>query len=186
MPVHFYSALDTLSEKLADCSFPIALVRMDMLVIFLNQAFKDLLKIERGKRLPKEMVELIKKETAKYNPPYEAEHGGIELPFYVTSQGEFRLGITLLEGRGLEEDKRWLIRLKPAVEPYSKMNLVMQKAGLTGREMETCVLVKDGMTNLEIADRLFISLETVKSHLQNIFQKIEVPSRTKLIAVLNQ
>ena len=51
------------------------------------------------------------------------------------------------------------------------------KAGLTSREMEILALVSVGANNEEIADKLFISPHTVKTHLYHIFKKISVPSR---------
>jgi DNA-binding NarL/FixJ family response regulator len=55
--------------------------------------------------------------------------------------------------------------------------IVESKAGLTSREMEILALVSVGANNEEIADKLFISPHTVKTHLYHIFKKISVPSR---------
>jgi LuxR family maltose regulon positive regulatory protein len=52
---------------------------------------------------------------------------------------------------------------------------------LTGREKEITQLVADGLTNREIAERLFISSNTVKTQLKNIFEKLGVRSRSLLI-----
>jgi LuxR family transcriptional regulator of csgAB operon len=48
---------------------------------------------------------------------------------------------------------------------------------LTLRELEILSTVTSGATNLQIAERLFISRHTVKTHLYNIFKKINVPNR---------
>jgi DNA-binding CsgD family transcriptional regulator len=45
-------------------------------------------------------------------------------------------------------------------------------------------LVCDGRSNQEIADEAGLSLETVKKHLHSIFQKLEVPSRSRLITLM--
>jgi DNA-binding NarL/FixJ family response regulator len=50
--------------------------------------------------------------------------------------------------------------------------------GLTGRELEVLRLVAAGKTNREIASQLVISDRTVARHLQNIFAKLRVSSRT--------
>jgi DNA-binding NarL/FixJ family response regulator len=50
-------------------------------------------------------------------------------------------------------------------------------AGLTEREAEVLRLVAAGLTNNEIAARLFLSAKTVSRHLSNIFTKIGVTSR---------
>lgn len=54
--------------------------------------------------------------------------------------------------------------------------------GLTARESEVAALLGQGLSNREIADALFISEHTVKSHLKAIFQKAGVVSRAQAIA----
>ncbi|KJS72745.1 MAG: chemotaxis protein CheY [Desulfotomaculum sp. BICA1-6] len=57
--------------------------------------------------------------------------------------------------------------------------------GLTDREVEVLRLVANGDSNRIIANKLFISEKTVKNHLTNIFQKLDVTDRTQaaLIAI---
>lgn len=50
---------------------------------------------------------------------------------------------------------------------------------LTKREKEVLKLMSEGMTNQDIADTLFISLKTVKSHVSNILSKLNVEDRTQ-------
>jgi two-component system, NarL family, response regulator LiaR len=52
---------------------------------------------------------------------------------------------------------------------------------LSKRELEILSLLAQGHSNQEIATNLFISLSTVKTHLQNIFEKLEVKRRTQAI-----
>jgi DNA-binding NarL/FixJ family response regulator len=49
---------------------------------------------------------------------------------------------------------------------------------LSGREIEVLRLVATGLTNAQIAERLFLSPKTVSSHLVSIFGKLSVTSRT--------
>jgi DNA-binding CsgD family transcriptional regulator len=53
---------------------------------------------------------------------------------------------------------------------------------LTQREREILQLVRDGLTNGEIAARLVISAGTVRSHLEHIFEKLNVHTRTAAVA----
>ncbi|MEO8084155.1 MAG: LuxR C-terminal-related transcriptional regulator [Ardenticatenales bacterium] len=53
---------------------------------------------------------------------------------------------------------------------------------LSARELEVLAAVADGATNQEIADRLVIALSTVKTHINNIFGKLGVRSRTQAVA----
>jgi len=57
-------------------------------------------------------------------------------------------------------------------------------ARLTKREQDLARLVCDGCDNQEIADEIGLSLATVKKHLHFIFCKLEVPSRSRLIALI--
>ncbi len=52
---------------------------------------------------------------------------------------------------------------------------------LTIRENEIMALVAEGLRNQEIADTLFVSTETVKKHLYNVFRKMQVSNRTQLV-----
>ena len=53
---------------------------------------------------------------------------------------------------------------------------------LTAREEETLVLLTKGYSNKEIADYLHLSIETVRSHLKNIYTKMHVRSRAEAVA----
>lgn len=50
---------------------------------------------------------------------------------------------------------------------------------LTNREKEVLMLIAQGKSNQEIADELFITLKTVKTHVSNILSKLEVEDRTQ-------
>jgi DNA-binding NarL/FixJ family response regulator len=54
---------------------------------------------------------------------------------------------------------------------------------LTARELEVLQLVADGMRNKEIAARLSIGGDTVKMHMRNVMQKLEVHDRTHAVMV---
>jgi LuxR family maltose regulon positive regulatory protein len=53
---------------------------------------------------------------------------------------------------------------------------------LSERELEVLQLIAEGLTNPEIASRLFLALNTVKAHTRNIYGKLNVHSRTGAVA----
>jgi DNA-binding CsgD family transcriptional regulator len=55
------------------------------------------------------------------------------------------------------------------------------RLGLSGREQEVLQLMAEGLSNQEIADRLFLSLNTIKTHCSRIFEKLDVRRRTQAI-----
>ncbi len=57
---------------------------------------------------------------------------------------------------------------------------------MTQREIDVLAKIAEGKTNQSIADELFLSLHTIKSHLKNIFIKLEVASRAEAIVLLNK
>ncbi|MBA3377583.1 MAG: response regulator transcription factor, partial [Chloroflexia bacterium] len=53
---------------------------------------------------------------------------------------------------------------------------------LSAREVDVLTLMADGLSNAEIADRLFLSLRTVTSHVTKILGKLDLTSRTAAVA----
>lgn len=53
--------------------------------------------------------------------------------------------------------------------------------GLTQREAELALLILNGLNNQEIADKLFISVSTVKTHINNIFRKCNTSARSDFV-----
>jgi len=52
---------------------------------------------------------------------------------------------------------------------------------LTNRELEVLTLLAQGLSNKEIASKVFLSSETIKKHIYNIYQKLDVHSRISAI-----
>ena len=66
-----------------------------------------------------------------------------------------------------------------------KIEDLEEKYHITKREKEVINLICMGKTNKEIADQLFISVDTVKDHNYKIFQKTGVNNRTQLVKLVN-
>ncbi|AUH69642.1 MULTISPECIES: response regulator [Gordonia] len=76
--------------------------------------------------------------------------------------------------------------LGPAVAARLLTRVTDSRPALTARELEIVEHLDLGLSNREIAKRLFISEATVKSHLVHIFDKLGVSSRSKVVAVARQ
>ena len=63
------------------------------------------------------------------------------------------------------------------------MNPVQTHQEMTGRELEILVLMVEGLSNNEIAERLIVSQSTVKFHVSNILSKLGVTGRTEAVAL---
>jgi DNA-binding NarL/FixJ family response regulator len=57
----------------------------------------------------------------------------------------------------------------------------IRQSGISKREYEVLELMAKGLSNQEIADKLFVSLNTVKTHTSNLFIKLDVKRRTQAI-----
>ena len=53
--------------------------------------------------------------------------------------------------------------------------------GISKREYEVLLLLGQGLSNQQIADKLFVSMNTVKTHTSRLFEKLEVKNRTQAI-----
>jgi DNA-binding CsgD family transcriptional regulator len=58
--------------------------------------------------------------------------------------------------------------------------------GLTASELRVAMAVGDGLSNRESAERLYVSVKTVDYHLQNIYRKLDVHSRSQLAALVTR
>jgi NarL family two-component system response regulator LiaR len=65
-------------------------------------------------------------------------------------------------------------------EPFNKEEFI-KKTGISDRELEVLELIVKGSSNQEIADQLFLSVSTVKTHITSIFLKLEVSRRTQAV-----
>jgi len=92
------------------------------------------------------------------------------------------LGIWLgikLTGR----QERVVIRevLVPTSEPFVPNDGKREDLGITPREMEILELIAQGMSNREIAEKLFVSENTVKTHSSRVFDKLGAKRRTQAV-----
>lgn len=66
-------------------------------------------------------------------------------------------------------------------EGFVPDDISLMKWGISKREWEVLSLMSEGLSNQEIADRLFVSLNTIKTHSSNLFEKLDVKRRTQAI-----
>jgi DNA-binding CsgD family transcriptional regulator len=70
--------------------------------------------------------------------------------------------------------------------PADVAPVIMSAYGLTGREQTICALVCQGLLTRQIADRLYLTTDTVQDHLKSVFDKTGVHSRGGLVATILQ
>ena len=93
----------------------------------------------------------------------------LTLELYLLMAGVPLLIVGIILGRRLDR-RRSMTRLKQPPE-----------SELTPKELEVLDAVAEGLSNQQVADRLFVSLSTIKTHLQSIYGKLDVKRRTQAV-----
>lgn len=109
----------------------------------------------------------------------------IEYRFFIHDLSlEFYLGVVavIFAGlgiwAGLKLTKKKIITVGPE---FVFNEHEFQRLGISKREHEVLDLMAKGLSNQEIADKLFVSLNTVKTHTSNLLLKLEARRRTQAI-----
>lgn len=82
-------------------------------------------------------------------------------------------------GLKITRSKKLTVTLPQAAFQLNEANL--KSTGISKREYEVLELMAQGLSNQEIADRLFVSLNTVKTHTSGLFVKLDVKRRTQAV-----
>lgn len=74
----------------------------------------------------------------------------------------------------------------PRMTPEERLDLLAERYQLTAREREIVALMREGRSNPEIGEALYVTRNTVKKHIQNIYEKLGVNSRKGLEELLEE
>jgi DNA-binding CsgD family transcriptional regulator len=111
---------------------------------------------------------------------------GIRRTLVMEGHGErLRVEVTAV-GKGKTQLHLWREPLPEATPIGPEPSAPSPADGLTQREREVALLVADGLRSREVAERLGIASQTVKSHLKTIFDKLGVRNRVELARRLVQ
>jgi NarL family two-component system response regulator LiaR len=91
------------------------------------------------------------------------------------------LGIWLARKLARPKWKTVIVEKEVYVKPGTINTKELARLGLSARELEVLQGMAEGLSNQEIAARLFVSLNTIKTHSANIFEKLDVRRRTQAI-----
>jgi ATP/maltotriose-dependent transcriptional regulator MalT len=74
----------------------------------------------------------------------------------------------------------------PATGPFERNERRLQELGITPRELEILEAMAAGLSNREIAERLFVSENTVKTHAARVFDKLSARRRTQAVQLAKE
>ncbi|MFT3824304.1 MAG: response regulator transcription factor [Chitinophagaceae bacterium] len=108
---------------------------------------------------------------------FEIYIGAIALVF--TGLGIW-LALKLSKPKTVVVEKEVYIRQDPDTT-FTPNDQEIEKLGISTRELEVLQLMAEGLSNQEIAEKLFVSLNTIKTHSSNLFVKLDVKRRTQAV-----
>lgn len=79
---------------------------------------------------------------------------------------------------GLRLSRPKVVRIRP---DFQLDQAELDRRGISPREYEVLTLIAQGLSNQEIADRLFVSPNTIKTHSSSLFGKLDVRRRTEAV-----
>ena len=74
----------------------------------------------------------------------------------------------------------------PADGPFTVNTGKLEELSITARELEVLQLIAGGLSNREIAEKLFVSENTVKTHSSRVFDKLGAKRRTQAVQVAKE
>ena len=94
------------------------------------------------------------------------------------------LGIWL--GLKLTRKQEVVVVKEVPAQPFALNEERLKDLGITKRELEILELIAQGMSNREIADKLFVSENTVKTHSSRLFDKLSARRRTQAVQIAKE
>jgi len=101
----------------------------------------------------------------------------IPLEFYIGLVAVMFTGLGIWAGLRLTRPK-----IIETTGPFEINSANIQKLGISKREYEVLELISSGLSNQEIADKLFVSTSTVKTHVSSLLAKLDASRRTQAIS----
>lgn len=99
----------------------------------------------------------------------------LSFEFYAAGVGLLFMLLGIWAGIKLSGSRKTTTETTVSIENGKKVNL-------SDRELEVLVELNNGLSNQEIADKLFVSLNTVKTHISNLYLKLHAKRRTQALA----
>lgn len=105
----------------------------------------------------------------------------LSIEFYMGALAVVFTAVGAWAGLKLTKKKTIVVKQPVPLQPFALDPTRLEKLGISKREHEVLEGMAAGLSNQEIADRMFVSLNTVKTHSANLFSKLDVKRRTQAI-----
>ncbi|WP_027389149.1 LuxR C-terminal-related transcriptional regulator [Chrysiogenes arsenatis] len=173
------------TDCLADISSPIVLIDSQGKLLYHNKAYGEIFpQSSLTSCLPQDLMG----PTLRIMNNFRFDTDIIEpaeTSFFNFGNRAYRISVARVDV-GSGHELCYLLRLDPVVDAYVNFIWHLQSKDLSPREIEVCQFMKDGMTPREAAARLFVSYNTIRTHLKKIYLKLDVNTQAQLSIYLNK
>ena len=105
----------------------------------------------------------------------------ISTEFYVAIIGLATLAAGLYVGFRFKKEKVVEVEVAPEPKSSEPNQAIIDQLNLSKRELEVLDGIARGLSNQEIAEQLFVSVNTIKTHANNLYVKLDVKRRTQAV-----
>lgn len=115
---------------------------------------------------------------------FQSFRSGFRIEVWITIFSVLFFAIGIFLSRRMFRPKPTVIEKEIYTNPDHQFEVdqsQLSKLGISKREFEILQLINEGLSNQQIADKLFVSENTVKKHISNLFFKMDVERRTEAI-----
>jgi len=172
--------VSTTDEDPLESQTPMVQVTRDSRIVDQNPKFRKLFKSVPGDNLGSSLTRFLESGIRDYEKSSNLRTLERNAFWYCRCPSVFQVDITR------RKDDLWLLELHPLSDPCPAFSPILKQFGLTPKEKEICCRVRQGFDNQEIASQLYISFHTAKTHLKNIYRKLDIPNRPRLVSFLNK
>lgn len=159
---------------------PLARISRDLRIVDQNSRFQALFKTQEGDLLDSSLARFLEDRIRETEDASDTRTPTNGANWFCLCPNVYRVELS----PGL--DDLWLLELNQLNGVCPAFNPVLKQYGLTPKEKEICCRVRQGYDNQEIASQLFISVHTAKTHLKNIYRKLDISNRPRLVSFLNK
>lgn len=105
--------------------------------------------------------------------------GSMDTEIYTSVVAFIFTAVGVWIGINVLKKKKTNVSAQPVEQKIDQKKI--EELNLNEREYQVLELIAEGLTNQEIADRLFLAVPTIKTHISNLYSKLDVTNRSKAV-----
>lgn len=175
------STYSSIIQNLLESAKPEAVIKYDGSIVVCNNKFTEQIHQVGLFTLPFRLRLKIKSLIDGQLRPDNLQH---DLAYYHLKRRLYAITLKPLEIKMNPRECTWLLTLTRLSNTTSLLIRSLNEGRLTRRETEIVLCLHEGLSSAEIAEKLNLSYHTVRTHLKNIYKKLDISSIRELMAFL--